>query len=112
MTEAQWLAGPELGFLAEEAARSGSLRKMRLLAAACCRRVWHLLRDERSRIAIEVAERYAEGRAGPGEREDAFAGASRANDALVDLKYDQPPGTDPGIEAALRAAQAACAVAS
>jgi hypothetical protein len=50
-----------LGFL-QESGRAGE-RKLRLFALACCRRVWHLLKDGRSQGAIQVLERWVDGEA-------------------------------------------------
>jgi hypothetical protein len=61
-----------------------SVRKLRLLLAACAGRVRHLLPDAASRRALEVAERFADGEAGPEElqasaraADEAFRQASR-----------------------------------
>src|SRR5438552_2681124 len=67
MREENWLGctnpTPMLDFVRDRA----SDRKLRLFAVACCRRIWHLFKDEGSQRVVEVAERYADGLAGPQE---------------------------------------------
>jgi hypothetical protein len=62
MTEAEWLACKDPHDLLDHLADRISDRKLRLFACARCRRVWHLLTDERSRRAVEAAELFADGR--------------------------------------------------
>jgi hypothetical protein len=83
MTEAKWLAGVEVKTLLEFVLDRSSERKRGLFAAACCRRVWRLLKDERSRAAVEVAERYVDDAASDGEKLDAEMGAEAADQALA-----------------------------
>jgi hypothetical protein len=75
MTEAEWLDSPGLYQMFELLRDRISDRKLRLFGCACCRRIWSLISDDRSRKAVEVAERYAEGLASREERDEAYGPA-------------------------------------
>lgn len=72
MNEQEWLASTDPAAMLGEitAPHNSDLpnpgwrasdRRLRLFACACCRSVWDRLTDPRSRRAVEVAERYADG---------------------------------------------------
>ena len=62
MTENQWLRLKQPNSLWWRAAeKQHSPRKLRLFGCACCRRLAQWLTDERSRSAIDVNERFADG---------------------------------------------------
>ena len=50
-------------------------RDLRLFGCWCVRQVWHLLTDERSRKAVEIAELFADGKASQAELDAAWAAA-------------------------------------
>jgi len=78
MTETEWFAcfNPDslLYFLQD----SPSDRKLRLFAVACCRRIWGVMTDERSRHLVVVSERHADGDATDLEWQEASAEAAAA----------------------------------
>ena len=89
MNETQWLADDRPKML-EYLHKRASERKRRLFAAACCRRIWHLLGDERSEAAVVMAERFAEGEVGraalldaEGAAQDAYAVARDASESVA-----------------------------
>jgi hypothetical protein len=91
MTEAEWLACAEPRLMLEFVTPAASERKARLLAVACCYRIWHLLSDTRSRQAVEVVERYADGLASD---EQLVIASEIAGDAFASVPWE--PGGMPG----------------
>lgn len=88
VTDADWRScvDPEtlMAFLKEK----GSVRQWRLFAVACCRRIQRFMVDERSRQAVDVAKRSAEGTATEEELAAARVAASEAEDVAHREEYD------------------------
>jgi hypothetical protein len=100
MDEAEWRACAAPGAMLEQLTRLGKARekqgrrKMRLFACACCRQAWSKLGDERSRDAVAVSERFADGLASAEEmmkaREAADAVCEDAASVLPQPFSDDP----------------------
>jgi hypothetical protein len=82
LTEEEWLRGTSAVRLLQGVPAQRCDRAARLFALACCRRVEPLLSDERSRRALQVAERYADGQAGLPDLQEALREAHAAAVAL------------------------------
>jgi len=65
MTEQEWLERGDLLRMVRWLRGKASDRKLRLFACACCHRIGHLFADRGARIAVRVAEQFAEGEATP-----------------------------------------------
>ncbi len=65
MSEDDWLHGNNIHALLELALNFDRLseRKLRLFAAACCRRIWPFIADSRSQNAVNVVEGRVKGNA-------------------------------------------------
>jgi hypothetical protein len=63
-----------------------SERKLRLFSVACCRSVWPMLPDQRTRKAVEIAERFSDGLVSQRERAEA---AERAEEKACENETDE-----------------------
>jgi hypothetical protein len=79
MNEEEWLGGTDLRRMLHYARASRvSDRKLRHFAVSCCNLIRQALTDARSRKAVEVAERFAEGLASDDELRAAYDRADSA----------------------------------
>jgi hypothetical protein len=101
MTKGKWLACKDPYLMLDFLRGKASERKLRLFAVACCRHIWHLLADERSQEAVEVAERYADGQASQAELEAAH------NRALYARRSARKEAWSGGRPASVQAARSA-----
>ncbi len=76
MTEAEWLSGGDPEPMVRSLPADHYQRELRLFAAACVRRVWHLL-PPGCQAAIEASERFAIGQVGEEELAAAVVIADR-----------------------------------
>jgi hypothetical protein len=86
MTEAEWFTSTDSPAMLSILQGSGraSERKLRLFAAACCRRIWHLFQHERSRTAVEKVEQFADDAIGYGQMTTAACALWAAIEAAPD----------------------------
>jgi hypothetical protein len=90
-------------------------KKARLFAVFCARQHEHLLTDERSKNAINVAERFANGKASQEELESAAASAAAIESAWAASAAAwaaRAAAIDAAIDAAMEAARAAAMAAT
>ena len=85
MTETEWLASTDPQPMLEYLRGKVSDRKLRLFACACARQSRHLLDDQRSRTAVEVAEKYADGLA---TKEELVAARNATENATENTAWD------------------------
>jgi hypothetical protein len=86
MTPADWLSCPDPAPMLTFLGRLANVRRLRLFAVACCRRVEDWLIDARSRRAVDVAERWVDGRSSVSEFN---AAVDAADDAVEELTRQQ-----------------------
>ncbi len=104
MTECEWLACDNPTAMMKCLQGDSSDRKLRLFACLCCRRHKHLLTDERSQVAVEMAELWADGLTTEAVLDAAESAADQAKDDHVMARHDREYSNSERFTSAARAA--------
>jgi hypothetical protein len=116
LTEADWLSATDAATLLVWLGKRLSPRKRRLVAVACCRRIWNRVLPLASRNAVETTERYLDGLATHDELLQATSEAARATltaalegdmEIALAARACQDAGNADAARSALRAAHTA-----
>ena len=95
MTEQEWLTCEDplklIDCLLDIYQRKADGRKEYLMSVACCRLIWSLLTDERSRLAVELVEQMADDLTLPALPEEV---QSDAQDAYIEACHGFATATD------------------
>jgi hypothetical protein len=91
VTESEWLASDDPDAMLEFLEDWLSERKKRLFACACCRRVLHLIPDDRVRAALEVSEEFADRAASRKQLAQAYAIAWEVYEAAMSSGEPEEP---------------------
>jgi hypothetical protein len=110
MTETDWLNSLDLVELLRSRLGKAGDRKFRLFACGCLRRIWRYLVDDRSRAAVETAERYADRQAIFADLRQARAAAQEAVNTLAGSQGGPSRSRSEESHARWQAVQAAAAV--
>src|SRR5437868_11581940 len=115
MNEAEWLEWTDEKLISDPTAVLRRLagrisdRKLRLLACSCCRLLWPMLTEERSRTAVATSERYADAAA---SEEELSTAESEARTAAQEATTVAIQANAVWAEIERKAAQAAAATAT
>ena len=82
-TEGDWQNAVYPGIMLDYMYEQTSDRKQDLLAVACFRHIWHLLKTEQGRHAVELLERYAEGKVTSEQLAEAKEAAWQSNSEIT-----------------------------
>jgi hypothetical protein len=103
MTEAEWRACVDPEPMLRWLGRRASEHQLRRFGITCCRHIWHLLEDERSRRAVEAAEGHVRGTV-TRKRLDAACDDAEWPYQDANLRAEDPDNADPGPDRIAEAA--------